>query len=276
MKRYTLSFRPSSTPISTDILKDEVDRLLLRLHPRITYKMGQVFLGEDGIFLAQIMADGKRPLLAGALSRHDWALPVHFESLRWGWVKDNEEPSSIIFASKSIEVDPLRGIEPLDGEASYSISKRFLHARYIALVVSTLALILILIGDLVYTKSAWLMALYAIVFALFMFSLSDTPLDLRVYGEKISLRSDGLELKFWLLSKPVFLAWEYISTMDYTHPVCELSGRGVKLRFLLSEQFGCKDQAVVLGTIMSRSGLRFVEGNFRKLTYRRPDALEEN
>ncbi len=276
MKRYTVIFQPTGSPVSLAELKEEVGNVLLRLHPRITYKMGEVYQSLEGKLLAEFAVDGKRQLLEQAFLQRVWALPVRYEGLSWGWLIDNEDATIITVANKSIEIDPLKAIAPLESEGEFVLGKRRSRGRYVALIISTLVLLGILIACTLYTKTPWIMLSYAIFFAIFMFVLSDTPLDIRVYGEKIAIRPDGLEVKFWLQSRPQFLEWAKIWGIDYFSPVCTVLSAGGKMRFLLSEGFGCKEQNLLLKTIIARADLRYVEGNFMKLSYRKPDAIESN
>ena len=272
MQRFTVTFQPVGSTVTIDHLRDEVDHVLLRLHPRITYKMGQVYQGTEGKLLAQITVDGKRQLLQDAFSHHQWVLPVNFERLSWGWLQEDEDASLSFSVNKSIEVDPLKEVPSMVGEGEYLLSKGLLRGKYLALLVSTVILLVILIANVIYPKTPWLMVLYAVAFAIFMFALSDTPLDLRVYGQKLAIRSDGLEIRFWLLHKSAYIDWSSIWGLDYSNPVCELLSTHGKMRFLLSEQYGCKEQTALLKTMVTRAGLLYLEGNFRRLSYRKPDA----
>ena len=109
-------------------------------------------------------------------------------------------------------------------------------------------------------------------FGIFLFSLNDTPLDFSVYAEKIGIKQQKLEVSYWLLKEPVSLKWDKIWGLDYVIPVCMVYSEGGKTRFLLSERFGCKEKPIVMKTIVKRANLNFVEGNFRKVMYRRYDA----
>lgn len=272
MKRYTLHLQPQGPGIVVEDLRREVEQTLLRLHPRITYKMGKANKDVDGNFVVEFAADGQRHLLDEAFSSRSWNLPVRFDRLSWGWMLENEDAALLASANRPFESDPLAGVAALEGVGEYVLSRRRLNGRYLALMISTLALILTLVGNVIYPRSPVLMVLYAVVFAIFMFALNDTPLDIRVYGEKISLRLDSLAVKFWLLNKPATREWESIWGVDYTNPICEVLSKNGKLRFLLSKRFGCLEQSVILKTIVRRAGLSYVEGTFRKLTYRKPDA----
>jgi len=272
VKRYTLKFQPISPSISATDLREEVDRVLLRLHPRITYKMGPLYRGVDGAMLANIAMDGKRQLLEEAFRSKVWSLPVRFEKLTWGWSTENEDALLLISANAPLEADPLAGVEPLDGSLEITMSKRRMQGRYIALMLSTLALLLMLFVNFRYPRSTVWEGIYIVFFALFMFTLNDTPIDVRVYVDKITIRSEELEVSFWMLKKPACLPWEQIWGVDYTNPLCTLLTKENKLRFLLSKRFGCEQKDEVLKTIVERAGLSYVEGNFQILSYRKPDA----
>ena len=75
-----------------------------------------------------------------------------------------------------------------------------------------------------------------------------------------------------MLHKPVSFIWLQIWGMDYSSPICRIITSGKKTRFLVSERFGCEEKLLVLKTIASKAGLKFVEGNINQLTYRKPDA----
>jgi hypothetical protein len=272
LKRYTLKFQSNYPSISIDDLRGEVEQQLFRLHPRITYKMGQALMGEDGKLLVQFASDGKRHLLDEAFKTVKWIQPVQLECINWGWVVETKDAPSLSTANRAVDSDPLADVLPLEGMGEYGLGKRRLYGRYLALIISTLVLMAVLIGNILYPRSPVFMALYAIVFAAFMFSLSDTPVDIRVYGEKISLRLDGLEVRYWLHTRPRFHEWANIWGVNYANNVCEVLSDNGKQRFLLSERFGCQEQDLVLKTIITRAGLRFVEGDLRKLIYRAPDA----
>lgn len=272
MKRYTLQFQPLDSSITVVNFREEVEQVLLRLHPRITYKMGKVFQGVDGNLLAEFAADGKRELLVEAFENRKWSLPVRFESLSWGWTIENEDDALLISVVTPLDANPLAGIKPLEGKAEFRLSKWHTIGRYIALIGFTILMVLLLIANAVHTYSPVLEWVYIIGFAIWLFSLNDTPFDYRVYARSIHLQQAGLDVEYWLGSAPRHLDWASISGMDYSNPVCMLIGQEKKMRFLLSERFGCKEKSVVLKTIVARAGLSYVEGNFQGLTYRKPEA----
>ncbi len=272
MKRFTLTFSLLDPTVTTLALKEELDSVLLRLHPRITYKLGRVYQESNGKLRAELAMDGKRELLDETSKAWVWKLPVRFDSLSWGWMMANEDAGLYASATSSIDVDPLAGVEPIDGASEFLVSKRRLQGRYIALMISTLGLILLFIANAIDPHSLILEGIYLVWFAIFMFSLNDTPVDIRVYAEKIGIRQQKLEVSYWMRKDPASLEWDKIWGLEYVSPVCLIYSGDDKRRFLLSERFGCKEKDVVLKTIVHRAALSYVEGNVQKLIYRKPDA----
>lgn len=271
MNRYTLEFQPLDGSVTAIEIRDEVDQVLLHLHPRITYKMGQVYKNNYGKLIVEMAMDGKRSLLEETLKSKKWGIPIAFERLRWGWFIDNEDAALLIQVTSAIKSDPLAGVAPLEGAGEFVLRKRLLQGRYIALMISSMAMISVLIANTINRNSPVLEGVYIVVFAIFMFTLNDTPLDIRVYAEKISISEKMLELSFWLLKKPVQLEWEKILGLEFNNPVCTVLSEGRKTRFLLSERFGSKDKSIVMKTIIDRANLKFVDGNFQSSIYRKPD-----
>ena len=183
MKRYTLTFQPLSPLIQLDHLRKEVDELLLKLHPRITYKMGQVFTSLDGHFLAEIAMEGKRQLLMETLKSNVWVAPVQFQGLSWGWTNENEGATSQASARSPIEVDPLAMIVPLEGVREFHLSKRKLRGRYILLMLSTLVMILVLIINTIHPRSPLFEGLYLTVLLSSCFRCQ-TRLSISAYMQK--------------------------------------------------------------------------------------------
>jgi len=272
MKRYTLIFQLLDPSITPNQVRDEVDRELLRLHPRITYKLGLVTARADGKMLAEIKLDGKREMIEATLKSEEWKLPIRLVSMGWGWLVSAEDEVQSATGTSIIDVDPLTGIEPLEGIGEFQLSNRRLWLRYISLIIFAFILILLLIVNAIHPDSPILQLLYIVAFTIWLFSLNDTPFDIRVYADKIICRQVDLELSYWWRKMPIQMAWEEISRLDYTDPVCAIYSSQGKRRFLLSERFGCKEKTLVLKIIAKRANLNFVEGNFRSFIYQRYDA----
>jgi len=253
-----------------------VEQVLLRLHPRITYKIGQVTESAAGLMLAQIMVDGKRELLVKALKSKQWNLPVHFEGLTWGWMMENEDATFLASATTAINVDPLAGMEAVDETREFPLSKRRLWLRYISMIVFTMVWIALLIANALHTNSPVLEGIYIVSFAIWLISLNETPFDLRVYANKIALGRTGLEVTYWYRKGAFHVDWQDIWGLDYSNSVCEVHNNGGRLRFLVSERFGCKEKKVVLKTIVRKSELHYVEGNSMVQMYRRAEAGNRN
>ncbi len=274
MKRYTLQFQTLDASIETSDLKDEVEQVLLRLHPRITYKMGDVFQWVDGKLLAMIAVDGYRPLIEQAFTSRNWALPVRFERLNWGWTVENEEAALLADSITPLDANPLADIQSLEGSPVFQLSRWPGVGRYLALILFSLLMVALLIANAIHTSSPLLEGMYIVGFMLWMFFMNETPFDFRVYSRSILLLPDRLEVSYWFSRKARKVSWSSISGMDYTNPVCTVMSQESSLRFLVSEHFGCKEKPAVLKTIVTRAGLNYVEGNFQKLTYRKPGARE--
>ncbi len=269
MKRYTATFQSIELKVYPKDIGEELERVLLRLHPRITYKIGQVAPGVDGRMYAHIAVDGKRELLETALKTAQWKLPISFEGLTWGWMVDNEEVALLMESTSPLDTDPLAQVEAQAGTREFILNKKRFTFRYILLVLSTVVMLLLLIANGIRTHVPALEAVYLVFFAIWLFSLNETPFDYRVYTQKIVCDMDRLQVFYWLPRRVVSLEWTKITGMEYTEPVCTLLHDAGKLRFLVSERFGCREKPTVLKTIVDRSGLHYVEGNLTRLEYRR-------
>ncbi len=272
MKRYTLKFMLLDTKITCDQIRGAVEEVLLRLHPRITYKFMRVVVGEDGEVLAEIAMEGHKELLESAIKSKDWKLPVRLASIGWGWVANIVEERSSTPGTPVYNLDPLSSVNPLDGQGKFRLNKRRLWLRYIVLVITTLIMTLLIIANFIHKYSPVLEGIYILVFLVWMFSLNETPNDFRVYAENVICDQEELVVKYWFRKRPIQLRWEEIWGMNYSQPVCVVFRMDGKIRFLLSERFGCKEQTLVLKTIAKRSDLNYVGGNFNKMVYRRYNA----
>ncbi len=272
MKRYTVVFQPIASVVVPSDLRDEVEQVLLRLHPRITYKMGQVTESAAGLMLVQIMVDGKRELFEKALEAKQWKLQVQFEDLSLGWMMENEDATLLASATTAINVDPLAGVEAGDETRDITLSKRRLWLRYIFMIVFTVVWIALLIANAFHTNSPVLEGIYIVSFAIWLISLNETPFDLRVYANKIALKHTGLEVTYWFRKMPIHVDWQDIWGLDYANSVCEVHNVAGRLRFLVSERFGCKEKKFVLKTIIKKADLLYVEGNSMVQKYRRAEA----
>ncbi len=197
LKRYILEFQALGSSVNPDHLFDEVDRVLLRLHPRITYKMGKTLKDGDGKFLIEIAVAGKRDLLEQAFKSHQWVLPVRFEKLTWGWTIENDHTELVNSGDAALKADPLAGVLPFDGVKELQLSKLLLWWRTIILMISTIVMVMLAIAIFVYSDSLALKWVSILAFAIWQFSLFNTPLDYRIYAHTIQIGEGGLELRFW-------------------------------------------------------------------------------
>ncbi len=267
MKRITIIFTPTGSPVDLALFRGEIEGVLLRLHPKITYKINRVDKQADGKILAEITLDGKLELLDAALKQKHWQQPVVDERMGWGWPFSPAEKASLQAGIPSYSLDPLAGISPAEGMLDAQLGKLMLWLRFVGVIVLTILLILLMIF---YSRSAGSILFdgaLLISFSVWMILLNGTPIDMRVYARQITLGEAGLELKYWFMNKTINLAWGNIRRLVCTEPVCILFAEGQRVRFLLSERFGCSKKAKVLKTIIARANLNYVGGNFRKQEY---------
>jgi hypothetical protein len=251
-----------------------LERELLHLHPRIIYKLGQVYLSTDGCLLAEIAIEGKREFLVHQMAGHRWNQPVALESIGWGWLSEDDSEAGLMPSTSPFDSNPLAQVVPLDGVVESILSKNRLWLRYLVLVATSLLLVIMLIANVIYKYSLVLELVYVVIFLAWMLALNETPLDLRVYAQKVICSSDGIEVKYWFKAQPILVLWHDIWGLDFSEPVCILFTLAKRSRFILSERFGCQQQKVILKTIVERSDLNYVEGNFIRLIYRRYEADE--
>jgi hypothetical protein len=271
MKRYMLKFRSMDSSVTTHALHEELEQLLLRLHPRITYKIKQVSEEKNGILLAEIGLEGNRDLLESALKSRQWNIPIRLESMVWGWGTKYEEDTLTTPTTSGIDIDPLARISPLDRVGEFQ-SGRKLWLRYILLVISTLAIIFLLGANAYDRDSPMLQGIYIVAFLVWLIVLNETPFNFKVYAATIICNQEGIKVKYWYRKLPEQIGWEEVQRMEFTEPVCQIFSENKKIRFLVSEKFGCKEQKLVLKTIVDRASLNYVRGNFMTMEYRRYDA----
>ena len=272
MKRYTLKFRVLISPVTAVSLKDELERVLLRLHPRITYKIKHVYEDQNGMILAEIAMDEKKQLLEAELMSREWKIPVRLESMGWGWLTKDKEEMSTMPSTSGIDFDPLATISALNGQVEFILSERKLWLRYISLLVSTAVMIMLLVVITYHKDLPVLQGIYIIGFLVWLIVLNETPFDVRMYATKITCDQEGIKVKYWYRKLPKQIRWEEVQRMEFTEPVCQIFSEKKRIRLLVSEKFGCKEQKLVLKTIVDRACLNYVRGNFMTMEYRRYDA----
>lgn len=272
MKRYTLKFTILDREVTVDPLKAQLEKILLRLHPRIIFKMGQLIKTEQGIILALFTADGKMELLETSLRDTKWKLPVEFESMGWGWLIDPIHGTPGSGEGFIVETDPLAQVVPVVEPIEFRFNQWKLLGRYLYLIVFTLVMILLLIANAIHTHSPLLQWIYVLGFTVWLFSLNDVPINPRAYATRIVCTLDNLEIYYDWRRKSVQLDWEHIWGMDYADPLSRIYSDDGVSRFVLSERYGFKEKKMVLKTIVTRASLNYIEGNIRAVVYKRFDA----
>lgn len=269
MKRLTLVFNTMVDAVSINGVCDEINYVLLRLHPRITYKLGQVRIDPVGRINVHIAIEGERELLENSLHERAWKLPIRYEGIKWGWITDLQDGQIPIEGNSSLDTDPLAGIEPTAGMVEFQLNRTHLWLRYYFTAGVTLVWISVLIAFILNNSSSGLEYAYLIMSVVWMIALSETPLDLRLYAKKLLCGNENLEVVFWLKRKTITLDWDQITGLVCKEHICEILYDKRSMRFLLSRRYGCKEKDLILKTLVNNAQLYFVQGSIKKLEYRR-------
>jgi hypothetical protein len=272
MKRYTLKFILLDPEVTPNSLKAEVEETLLRLHPRIIFKMGIARKSHPGEILVEIASDGKRDFLEKYLQDKVWKVPARLDRLGWGWIADEQGPASDYPEGVNIASDPLSGIIPMAGKVEVQLSRNRLWGRYIFMLIMTLVMVFLLAANAMQHDSPALQWMYVLGFMVWLISISDIPVNPRVYANKITCGLEKLEISYAWQGKPQAFNWDTIWGVDFSEPICKVYSNQLSRRFILSERFGCQGKPTVLKTIIQRASLNFIEGNNRSNVYRRYEA----
>jgi hypothetical protein len=263
--------RSLNNSVSVDDLRQVIDDVLIRLHPRITYQIGRVIWFDSHTMLAEIAAEGDKDLLALYLKRIEEKMPVEIESLAWGW-REGEKVSNPV---RHLKQDPLANIEPDSGLAKYAMSKLKIVFRYILMVSLTIALITLLVTKFYLTRALVVDLTYALVFGIWLISLSEIPLDIRRYVDRIECDHTNLVISYWVRKNPIVLDWREIWGLEFSYRECKLYSNKKTVRVLLHAGNVLIRKENLLKTMIRRSSLNFVETNFVKTVYKRSDAPDE-
>ena len=112
---------------------------------------------------------------------------------------------------------------------------------------------------------------YYAVFLVWLFSLNETPLDIRLYVQKIDCELAKLVVTYILRKKTLQMNWETIWGLEYKNGMYTIYRSDSKpIRFLI--QNNVKDKEAVLMAITQRASLNNVESGIGKVVYKRYDA----
>ncbi len=271
MKRYTLRFKATGS-VAEESLKAAVEDALLRLHPGITFRMGQAGRIGPQDATVEIASEGKKEALFPPLKRIESKLPVTLDRIEWGW--DSGESSLIpsLIQNPDFSPDPLSNVAVFPGSAVFPSDGKMFWLRHLFFLLLTLAL-----GILFYFKfssaisTVW-DALFLAIYILWIFSLNGIQLNPWLLAKKIECGEDGLEVSYRFRRTPVRLRWADIGGMDFTYAACIIRSSPSSIKFAIDENSGFKKKNIILKTIVERASLRFVEGRFWRPFYRRADA----
>jgi hypothetical protein len=271
MKRYSLTFRTTEKSAPSDELRNAVDDVLLRMHPKYSYRLGRWAASESGRLSVEIESEANKESLSERLRKIEQTLPVVLESVAWGWAEDGGPESEASPGPLDWGKDPLARIDPLPLPTAFLPTNQHLVYRFILFAVLTLTLILsfpvrFVLGRILLMELVWV-GFYAV----WLFTLPEIPFDMRPLLEKIECAPEELVLSFLFPRRTVRLPWESIRELTAGFSGCTLRGEGKPVRFFLQRKGGFREKDVILKTIVQRASLRFVEGNPLQSVYRRSD-----
>lgn len=271
MKRYSLTFRTTEKSVPSDDLRNAVDDVLLRMHPKYTYRLGRCTASESGRLVVEIESEAKKENLSERFRKIEQTLPVVLESVAWGWAEDGGPELESSRGPLDWGKDPLARIEPLPLPTAFLPTNQRLVFRFILFAILTLTLILSFLVRFVLGRILLMEMVWVAFYAVWLFTLPEIPFDLRPLLEKIECAPDELVLSFLFPSRTVRLPWESIRELTAGFSGCTLRGEGKPVRFFLRGKGGFREKNVILKTIVHRTSLRFVENNLVRSVYRRND-----
>jgi hypothetical protein len=271
MKRYSLTFQATGDPGSEADLQTAVEDVLLRLHPRYTYRMGRAYPADPRSTVVEIEFEGRKGILLPYIQRIEGKLPVKLEAVRWGWNPDPSIAPKLPAPPLGAPQDPVETVPPAAGRKIFQTRMRWVALRYLAFAALTLVLVFVTVGRFYYERPLWMDLLRVLLYPIWFFILIGTPIDLRALAKRISCLDDGVEIAYWPGGKTVRLPWKDIDELEYNYRGCTIRGGGASIRLLLAGQSGFPDWKTVLATLAARSSLRYAEGTFFLAVYRRPD-----
>lgn len=268
MNRYTLKVNVLDGSVTEDNLKVAIEDILLRLHPRITYHLGQTSVSASGNAILEMASDGEKDFLESHLKGIEAKLPVTVEYLGWGWiVSDNVG----LPANQSSRPPHLAAIEPATGTVSFMLSGKAFVLGYFWEIILTIILIFLLFARIYLKKLLAIDFIYYVVFMLWLLSLYETPLDIRPYAKKIDCDLTELTVTYWFKKEAVQVSWESIWSLEYKRNTWLIHHNKEKpIRFLTRDKF--KNKSILLKTIVQRASLNLVESGIGTSIYKRYEA----
>ena len=269
MKRYTLKVKTLDSSVTPNDLKLAIENVLLPLHPRITYRLGQIMSGGSDTILAEIASDARKELLEPHLKDIQSKLPVTIEKLGWGWTLTGK-PGSPPADQGSPEEFSANAVSQASSP-SFLLGNRAFLWRYIFQMSLTFLLVALLIAGFFIEKSTLLDGTFTVVFVVWIYFLTDMPLDIWRYAKRIECEPAELVLTYWFRKPSVRLNWETIWGFAYKGKICILHHDDNKsTRFLVS--YGYRDKEKLFKTIVSKASLNAVETGISQAVYKRYEA----
>lgn len=267
MEKYTLKVKVLDSSVTVADLRMAVENVLLRLHPRITYHFGAIAPLDPDYMLVEIVSEAKKDLLESHLRAIESKLSVSVEKLGWGWIVDTPSRPK---GERSYQQDPLVAIEPKTVPCSFLLEKKALWLRSLLILVLTIVLTVLLIVR-IYLEWLSILCVYYVVFIVWLFSLSEMPLNLRLFVNKVACEPSELVVTYLFGKRIIRMNWETIWGLEDKNGVCVIyHGTDKPTRFLIGAGF--HDKNTLLKTIVHKASLYHVETGIGWMMYKRYEA----
>ena len=269
MKKFTLTVHRLDDSVTISGLRTAVENVLLRLHPKITYRLGATTTIGSDVMLIEIAADSAKELLESHLKAIEKALPVTVERLGWGWIAED--------VSTPAHTPPLRqdariadDYETVSGAILWE--QGMLPFRYLLTVsLGILLLALLVTRHYLYELLLLDVTYYAIFIAIvWLFLLPQTPLNIRLHAKKVECDQVELAVTYWDKRKTVRIKWETMWGLDYSDAKYTIRyGDNRSIRFFVHRD---TTKTAIFEAIVHRAALNEVESGIGWALYRRYDA----
>ncbi len=290
MNNYTARIRVLEPDLSLERLKESLEARLLRLHPKIVFKLGGISPAEGGIVLAEIATDSRKTQLLQTLKSLEDAIPVCVEAVGWGWLLPRPVDSAADETGFG-RPDPFEKAEP-----QAEIRHRYLFEHksllsglvrfglFLAVIGLYLAAIVLYLTHLRPTTipgpastshltlmSAVRLIIYPLSFLAWCMIVNPPPAPGKYIAE-IVCDAEGIEFHYWLRTRPKRLAWERIWGLGLYQPRWVLRYDSKSLAFLASQSAGLDNPDMLIKTILQRATLNYTHTNVGVAVYKRFDA----
>ncbi|OGO14274.1 MAG: hypothetical protein A2Y93_06885 [Chloroflexi bacterium RBG_13_68_17] len=265
MKRYTIILQTRSDGLDAGNVRAAMERRLLR--SPVTFRLGQPAADPRGTLRVPIGSDSSREDVLRYLRGIESDLPLALAGIEWGWPVTADGLRAASPASWEID-DPYAGAtaeDPERREFGFGIRQAFSLAFSLGLPVAWCAYAV--------ARLAWHFEFVPLEMALLLLFWIGTAITLtwptRMVA-RIAVAPDALGLRYRFPPRGLSVRWPDIQGLDVGAGDLRLHTPGRTLRFSIR---GLRDPGGLIGAIVQRSSLRFVEGRVGPaLLYRQAEA----